>query len=136
MLLQRLSGPREVLGPNLVGSDLTTYSKGGTATTPTSTTATFPATNDYVGVFGVGQATSQYKITVTASGTGTFSLGVYGSVLGFAVSSFALSASEQVFTVYRTFNGDADRRLVIGRFNADSATGITVTAVSFQKVGG
>lgn len=128
-----------VLGTNGASQDLTTWTKAGTATTPTSTTVTLPGANDYIYIVAGTTAGKAYEIKAVLSGSGTLTLGIYGNATGFAPSSgnITLTSTPTEYTVIRYFQPtDADRRVVIGRIGSATATAATVSSVSVKEIAG
>jgi hypothetical protein len=128
-----------VLGADLVNDDLTTWTKGGTSTTPSSTTATFPALNDYIWTspgFSVGAA---LEATLTVSGSGTLWVGTYDSVGAFSNTSFniPLTGTPTTHKVTLKFGtGGADRRFGFGRIGTATATAVTATNIIVKEIAG
>lgn len=112
------------------------WAKVATATTPTATTASFPAANDYIyqTLTAATYAAKSVTISVELSGSGTTTVGFYDNVSGFQVDTITLTATPTRYTATKTIGtGAADVRLVpAGRATAGTATSVTVTKIDVR----
>lgn len=112
------------------------WAKVATATTPTATTASFPAANDYIyqTLTAATYAAKSVTISVELSGSGTTTIGFYDNVSGFQVDTITLTATPTRYTATKTIGtGAVDVRLVpAGRATAGTATSVTVTKIDVR----
>lgn len=127
------------IGSDLASDDLTTWTKAGTATTPTAATATFPASNDFIFISPAVSAGKAYEIRAVLSGSGTLTFGAYATTAGFApaLGNITLTTTPTEYVVTRYYlPGDTDRRVIIGRIGSATATGVTVGSISVRELPG
>jgi len=133
-----------VLGPEVSGAlDLTTaaWTKTGTVTAPTATTASFPAVSDYMYSTAGTTAGATYRIVFTfLPGTGTIHVGTYGNATGdspLAVSLTLSAVANTTFSMTRYFSSaDVDRRVRFGRLGGATATSVGLVSLSVKLLAG